>query len=370
MTTTQQIFFWGGLLAITIAAFALLSEILLPFIIGFAIAYMLNPLAEWLERFNISRTGAAVLIITLFGVLFLLLLLFLLPALFTQLAAFVSDLPSYIQKVHGLLIRTGGELFGDKFKTMVSPTDSNLSDIVKQATQWAANPDLLQAVWSSGMALVNFFSLLFVTPVVTFFLVKDWEKMMRKVDSWLPRQHAPTIRQLGLQIDRAIDGFIRGQALVALSLDLFYALALSLTGLNHALLIGLGAGLLSFIPFAGTLAGFVTATVTALGQFWPDYVPIAMVIGIFVTGQIIEGNFLSPKIIGDRVQLHPVWLIMALFVFGYLFGFAGLLVAVPVAAALGVLVRFGLKKYLESPFYLGSTPQEPLGRACDSQSRP
>jgi predicted PurR-regulated permease PerM len=188
-------------------------------------------------------------------------------------------------------------------------------------------------------------------------MLNDWDRMVAKVDSWLPRHHVETIRDLARQMNEAMAGFIRGQGTVCLVLGLFYAVGLSLAGLNFGLLIGLGAGLLSFIPFVGTIVGGVTAVGMALIQFWPDWVSIAIVLAIFVAGQFVEGNFLSPKLVGDRVGLHPVWLMFALFAFGYLFGFVGLLLAVPLAASAGVLIRFALRQYLKSPLYLGAPKQ-------------
>jgi predicted PurR-regulated permease PerM len=201
---------------------------------------------------------------------------------------------------------------------------------------------------------VNLLSLLVVTPIVAFYLLTDWDRMVARVDSWLPRQHVETLRGLAREMNDAMAGFIRGQAVVCLLLGLFYAVGLSLAGLNFGLLIGLAAGILSFIPYVGSFVGFVLSIGIAIVQFWPNWIHIAVVVAIFAAGQFMEGNFLSPKLVGNRVGLHPVWLMFALFAFGYLFGFAGLLMAVPLAAATGVLTRFALRKYLSSPFYLGA----------------
>jgi predicted PurR-regulated permease PerM len=210
--------------------------------------------------------------------------------------------------------------------------------------------------------LVNLLSLVIVTPIVAFYLLTDWDRMVARLDSWLPRPHVETLRGLAREMDDAMAGFIRGQAVVCLLLGLFYAIGLSLAGLNFGLLIGLAAGILSFIPYVGSFIGFVLSISVAFVQFWPDWVHIAAVAAIFAAGQFIEGNFLSPKLVGNRVGLHPVWLMFALFAFGYLFGFAGLLMAVPLAAAVGVLTRFALRKYLSSPFYLGSEVASDVAR--------
>jgi predicted PurR-regulated permease PerM len=190
----------------------------------------------------------------------------------------------------------------------------------------------------------------------------DWDRKVTRFDSWHPRHQVDTLRGLAREMDDAMAGFIRGQAVVCLLLGLFYAVGLSIANLNFGLLIGLAAGLLSFIPYVGSFIGFVLSIGIALVQFWPNWTHIVLVAAIFALGQFIEGNFLSPKLVGNRVGLHPVWLMFALFAFGYLFGFAGLLMAVPLAAAVGVLTRFALRKYLSSPFYLGTKMSADVAR--------
>jgi predicted PurR-regulated permease PerM len=195
--------------------------------------------------------------------------------------------------------------------------------------------------------------LLVVTPVVAFYMLLDWDRMVAKVDGWVPRDHVETVRTIFRDIDLAIAGFVRGQGTVCLILGLIYATGLSLAGLNFGLLIGLFAGFVSFIPYVGSIAGLLLALIVAAVQFWPDWVMVLVIVGIFFGGQFIEGNILQPKLVGSSVGLHPVWLMFALFAFGALFGFVGLLVAVPAAAVVGVLVRFALSRYLASPLYIG-----------------
>ena len=194
-----------------------------------------------------------------------------------------------------------------------------------------------------------------MTPLVVFYMLIDWHPMLAKVDSWLPRDHAPTIRRLASEVNDAVSAFIRGQGTVCLVLAIYYALALGGMGLRYGLLVGLATGLMSFVPFVGWALGLITATTIAVVQFWPETVPILIVIGIFAGAQVLDAGFLSPKIVGSKIGLHPVWLIFSLFVFSYLFGFVGVLVAVPIAAAVGVLVRFALRIYLQSPLYSGIT---------------
>ena len=195
--------------------------------------------------------------------------------------------------------------------------------------------------------------------------------MLAKIDCWLPRDHAPTIRRLATEMNDAVSAFIRGQGTVCLMLALYYAMALGAAGLRYGLLVGLATGLMSFVPFVGWALGLITATTIAIVQFWPDAVPILIVVGIFIGAQVLDAGFLSPKIVGSKIGLHPVWLIFALFVFSYLFGFVGVLVAVPIAAAIGVLVRFALQIYLASPVYSGDAPiAAPANSARPTASSP
>jgi predicted PurR-regulated permease PerM len=361
MSLQRQFGFWAAALLALILILWLLSDILLPFIAGLVLAYFLDPVADALERLGLPRLAATLVILILSVVGITVILLLLLPVLGEQIANFAKNLPGYI----AALLRLFNEAAPAWLKQLVAKSEANpsgpVSDLAGRLALWIGA--LLASIWSGGLALVNLLSLLIVTPIVAFYLLNDWDHMVAKVDSWLPRHHASTVRDLARQMDEAMAGFIRGQGTVCLALGMFYAVGLSLAGLNFGLLIGLGAGLLSFIPFVGTLVGGVTAIGMALVQFWPDWISIAIVLAIFVAGQFIEGNFLSPKLVGNRVGLHPVWLMFALFAFGYLFGFVGLLLAVPLAAATGVLIRFALRQYLKSPLYLGASQAKEHHRA-------
>jgi predicted PurR-regulated permease PerM len=229
--------------------------------------------------------------------------------------------------------------------------DKSLGDLVTQGVGWLTS--FLKSLWSGGRALVSLFSLVVVTPVVAFYLIYDWHRMIRTADSWIPVHQRQTVRKLARDIDAAIAGFVRGQTAVCLILGSFYAAALTLSGLNFGLLIGLISGVITFIPYVGSMTGLILALGVAVAQFWPHYSSILIVLGIFLVGQFVEGNLLAPKLVGRRVGLHPLWLIFALLAFGYLFGFVGLLVAVPLAATIGVLVRFALQRYRESSLYTG-----------------
>jgi predicted PurR-regulated permease PerM len=227
----------------------------------------------------------------------------------------------------------------------------NLGELTRQGAGWLGT--LVQKVWDSGKSIISLASLLVVTPVVAFYLLYDWDRMVATVDGWLPRDHRKTIHNLLVEINEAVAGFVRGQGTLCIILGAFYGIALTIAGLNFGLLIGLFAGLVSFIPYVGSLSGFILSVGVALVQFWPSWIPIAIVVAIFIVGQFLEGNILQPKLVGESVGLHPVWLMFALFAFGSLFGFTGMLVAVPVSAAIGVIVRFALGRYLASELYWG-----------------
>ena len=357
MTLQKQITFWVVSFLVLILVLWLLSPILLPFIAGLVLAYFLDPVADALERLGLPRLMATTVILLLSILLLVLIGLLFVPILGDQIVKFAGDLPSLMQSLLARFNDVAPQWMKDAITKSGADIQGSVSDIAGRAAGWTAT--LLASVWSGGMALVNILSLLVVTPIVAFYLLADWDRLVAKVDSWLPRDHAEAIRAIFNDIDAAMAGFIRGQGTVCLLLGLFYALALSLAGLKFGLVIGLGAGLLSFIPYVGALVGGVVAIGVGLVQFWPDFASIAIVIGIFAVGQFIEGNFLSPKLVGSSIGLHPVWLMFALFAFGYVFGFVGLLLAVPLAAAAGVLVRFALNKYLASKLYRGDPREMP-----------
>lgn len=349
----RHVLFWvGGILALALVLW-LLKGILLPFVAGFALAYLLDPLADRLSRTGIGRTAAALLILCGFLVLVILLAAVMAPLLADQFNAFMRDLPGYIQRVQQVISEQLGWLrgvFGDRLPGV----QNSAGTIVSQAATWAG--EVLSGVWAGGAALLSVASLLVVTPVVAFYMLVDWDRMVATVDSWLPVHNRDTIRMLARDMNNAVAGFIRGQALVCILLGALYAAGLTLAGLNFGLLIGLIAGIISFIPYVGTLTGFLVGTGVAIAQFWPDFFSIGGVLAVFAVGQFVEGNILQPNLVGRQVGLHPVWLMFALFAFGSLFGFVGVLLAVPLAAAVGVLTRFALHRYKESSLYNGEAP--------------
>jgi predicted PurR-regulated permease PerM len=346
----RQVIFWLATLAVFILALWLLSGVLLPFIAGMAIAYLLTPLTDRLQSLGVNRAVATLLIIALAVLAFVYLILLVAPILGGQLSSFIDNIPGYVSKLQSLLNNPSRPWVQKLLGAGFNP-DKNIGDLVSQGVGWLTT--FLHSLWSGGRALVSLFSLVVVTPVVAFYLVYDWHRMIRTVDDAIPRNHRETVRALAREIDAAIAGFVRGQTAVCLILGSFYAVALTVSGLNFGLLIGLISGLITFVPYVGSLTGLVLAVGVAVAQFWPNYTSILTVFGIFLVGQFLEGNLLSPKLVGESVGLHPVWVIFALLAFGYLFGFVGLLVAVPMAATIGVLVRFALRRYRQSKIYTG-----------------
>lgn len=347
----RQIRFWLLTAVVFLAFMWIFRGIMLPFIAGMALAYFLDPVADWFERRGASRMVATSLILCLFLVIFVLALMIVIPILAQQLDNFIGELPNYIGSLQAMLTATESEwlrrLIGEGARTL----QDNLNEIMREAATWLSA--LLRGVWNSGKALLDIVSLFVITPVVAFYLLYDWDRMIENVDNLLPRDHKADIREIASDIDKALAGFVRGQGSLCLILGLFYAVGLSLAGLNFGLLIGLFAGFVSFIPYVGSLLGLVLSVGVALVQFWPDYIMVGVIVAIFAAGQFLEGNILQPKLVGESVGLHPVWLMFALMAFGSLLGFTGMLIAVPAAAAVGVLVRFALRRYLASALYRG-----------------
>ncbi|MBX6367493.1 MAG: AI-2E family transporter [Rhodospirillales bacterium] len=348
MSTRTQALFWLLLVAFFFLALWTLADILLPFVAGLAIAYLFDPLVDRLQEHKIPRGIASFVVLVLFFLVAVLVLLLLLPLLQAQISELARTVPRFVemaQRILDHLIAVAEEYTTPEvLQRAREAVGARIGDVVG----WFAR--LLQTVLTSSVAFFNVLSLVFITPVVAFFLLRDWDRMLARIDSWLPRRHAPVIRAQAAKVDETLSGFVRGQGTVCLLLGAFYAIALALAGLDFGLVIGVFIGLISFVPFAGTMIGAMLSIGLAALQFG-DWMHVLVIAGIFVFGQAVEGNVLTPKLVGDRVNLHPVWVIFALLAFGSLFGFVGVLLAVPIAAILGVLVRFALERYLASPLY-------------------
>ncbi|GJD32776.1 hypothetical protein PMNALOAF_4055 [Methylobacterium adhaesivum] len=335
----------------------LLADVMLPFVAGLALAYLLDPIADRLERLGLGRLAASLLILAVFVVALVVALLIVVPLAASQIAALVATLPGMVARLQGILTEQAGPLLQRVGGAdVLTELQSSVGSLVGQGGTWFLA--FLKSLWSGSQALISIASLLVVTPVVAFYLLVDWDRMIATLDGWVPPRHRTVVRRLGREIDGAVTGFVRGQTLVCLILGTFYAVGLFCVGLNFGVLIGLIAGFLTFIPYVGTLTGFLLSVGVALAQFWPgsDWLHIGLTIGVFGVGQFLEGNVISPKLVGESVGLHPVWLMFALLAFGSLFGFLGLLLAVPVAASIGVVVRFALSRYLQSPLYHAGAP--------------
>ncbi len=354
VTLKRQAFFGLAALAGFILFLFLFRTILLPFIVGMALAYFLDPVADRLERLGLNRFMATTLILVAFIFVFVLALVIIIPVLATQLNDFIQHVPGYVSELQNFIATSNARWLPGWLDGQMATIKENFSKLLTEGAGFVAT--LVAQIWNSGKALVDIAALLVVTPVVAFYLLLDWDRMVAKVDHWIPRNQVGAVREIATEMDKTIAGFVRGQGSLCLILGIYYAVGLSLIGLNFGLLIGFFTGMISFIPYVGSTVGLVLAAGVALVQFWPDYVHLVIVVIFFFSGQFLEGNILQPKLVGQSVGLHPVWLMFALFAFGALFGFVGVLVAVPAAAAIGVLVRFALSRYLESDLYYGQVP--------------
>jgi len=347
MTVGEQLRWWGVGTAAFVLMLWLLADALLPFVLGAALAYFTDPIADRLEQAGLSRLMSTIAITAGWLGLATLALILIIPVLVEQVQNMIVQAPAYVEWVRGVIsVWLPDSVQGD------SALRGALDNLRSRADEWSVS--VLKRLWSSGIAVVDFVALAVITPVVAFYLLYDWDHMIAEIDGWLPRQHRDTIHHLARELDRVLAGFVRGQLTVCLILGTFYAVALSIIALPFGLLIGFFAGLISFIPFVGSILGGTVSVGVAVVHFWGEPALIAAVAGVFVAGQIVEGNYLSPKLVGGQVGLHPVWLMFALSAFGSLFGFVGLLVAVPAAAAIGVLGRFLIGEYKKGRLYSGS----------------
>ena len=361
MNVQRQFRIWLIGLLVFLFLLWLLSDILLPFVAGLGVAYFLDPVADRLEKWGLSRIWATTLITVVFFFFLVLSVVLLIPLISNQMVALAHAWPTYMERARELTATLSDGALGDLLPAKDQMSSENLNSMSGRLLNFGAG--ILQDIAIRGVALLNFIGLLFITPVVTFYLINDWDRIIERTDAMLPREHADRIRTIAKEIDQVLSGFVRGMGSVCLILGVFYGGALQIAGLEFGLIIGLFAGLISFIPFVGMAVGLVLATVLALFQFLPDRPEmIALVVAIFIIGQVLEGNFLTPRLVGRKIGLHPVWVIFGLLALGSVFGFVGMMLAVPIAAAIGVLVRHSTQGYLKSPLYWGAggPPPEPV----------
>jgi predicted PurR-regulated permease PerM len=340
MTLQKQTGFWVAALLGLIFILWLFQTILLPFIAGFVLAYFLDPVADRLEKIGLPRIAATAIILLVAILLLVLAAVMVVPVVVDQSAKLATEMPTLVHAIVDKFNAWAPAQFKEMLANSGNDFQNQIGDYAGKAILWLVG--LLTSLWSGGQALVS-----------VMYLLADWDHLVAKIDGWLPRDHQQEIRSIARDIDRAMAGFIRGQGTVCLILGTFYAVCLSLVGLKSGVAIGFAAGLLSFIPFVGALIGGIMAIGVGLVQFWPNEIQVLAVVAVFAIGQFLEGNFLSPRLVGGSIGLHPVWMMFALLAFSYVFGFMGLLLAVPLAAATGVFVRYGLNRYLNSNLYKG-----------------
>jgi len=350
LTELNQAKWWGIAALVFLVMLWFMGDVILPFLVGGAIAYFLDPLADRLEKLGLSRTLSTAVIAVIALLLLALLVLTVIPTLVNQLTQLINSAPAIFSQLQTFLLERFPDL-NDETSTIRTTLDSLGRAIQERGGQMA------NTLITSVYGVINAVVFIIVVPVVTFYMLLDWDKMVAKVNALLPLEHAPTIRELAREIDRTLAGFVRGQTMVCLILGLYYAFALMAAGLNFGAVVGAIAGFLTFIPYVGALVGGGLAIGLALFQFWGDWWSIIIIWAIFQSGQFVEGNILTPRLVGSSVGLHPVWLLFALSAFGALFGFVGMLVAVPVAAGIGVLARFAVAQYKASTLYHGADEQ-------------
>lgn len=342
----KQVWWWSGAGLVLALALWRLGNVMTPFLLGAGIAYVLDPIVDRLERSGLRRPWAVALITAIAVLAFVLVLLLIVPTLVRQVTQAIEGAPALVEKAQAIISANFPRLApeGGTLRNAMSNIGNTIAE---------SGGQVLVTVLSSLGNVLAVVALIVIVPVVAFYLLLDWDHMVARVDELLPREHAPSIRRIAIEIDESLSGFLRGQGLVTLILGTFYAVALFAVGLPFGLAIGIMAAVLSIIPYVGVFVGGVTAIGVALVHFWGEPFWIGAVAAIFALGQFVEGNYLQPKIIGGHVGLHPVWLMIALAVFGTLFGFVGLIVAVPLAAMVGVVARFLAARYKESALYTG-----------------
>lgn len=353
MTNTQKKIsnnwiFWLALFIFFCVSVYVLRSVLLPFVAGIIIGYLLDPLTSKFEKWGFNRTLATIVVMTLVVLIVFPLLILLIGVIDEQLGRFISSIPAYLssllkkfEPVFIELQQRFPDLDAEKVRQYIR---SNMANSLK------VFGSIVKSVLTSGFAFFNVISLLLITPVVAFYMLRDWDTFVKKVRGLLPRHAKASIEKQAREIDQILAGFIRGQLSVCLLLGTFYAVGLYLVGLDLGVLVGFIAGIISFIPYVGSITGFVISMGIAFAQF-DSMTQILPVVAVFAVGQFLEGNFLTPKLVGDSVGLHPVWVMFALLAGGVLLGFLGLMIAVPVAAMIGVLLRHQIENYKQSSLY-------------------
>lgn len=351
MTLRNQVLIWVGLLVALVLALWVFRGILLPFVVGAALAYLLNPLVNHLQKWRFNRAWATTVVLLSVITLVISIFFMFVPLIGQQIIGLIQRLPGYVADLQALFSRWSPEINEWLGPERALQLQTSLNDLARQALGFIATiPGELVNIGITGATVIG---VTVLTPVVAFYLLLDWEGMVRGIEGLLPQDHKGEINAILRDIDKSMAGVIRGQGGVLLLDAAFYATALSLVGLNFGLVVGLMAGFLSFVPFVGFIFGFALSVGIALVQFWPNWWMVVLVAGIFLFWQFIEGNILYPKLVGSAISINPVWMMFALLALGAVFGFVGLLLAVPMAAIASVLVRYSVRKYKASTLYIG-----------------
>ncbi len=330
--------------------FYAISGVLLPFILAFVFAYFLHPAVQTLERYRLSRTLATSVVLTVFVVFILGAILIVVPILQSQVMVLFAKVPAIADalrdKIQSLIIYAKEAISPEQMSEISNAVSKTIGTVLKSFANG------LLKVLTGGVVFFNLISMLLITPIVLFYVLRDWQGVEDNMSNLIPEKKKGGVMPILQEINTTLSGFIRGQSMVCLLLGIFYGIGLSVIGLESGLLVGLLAGILSFIPYFGFLTGVILSVFLAI----TTKASLALWIGIgvvFMLGQILEGYVLTPKLVGDKVGLHPVWVIFALFAGGALLGFVGVLIAVPVAAVIGVFVRHIVRWYRETPVYKG-----------------
>ncbi len=347
MSTRAQILTLVAAIAL-LALLYLLQPILMPFVLGAGLAYLGDPLVDWLQRHKLSRTAGVIVVFVVLALAGLITLLLVLPLLQEQVLRLVQNLPGYLSWIYGKLrpwlapyLPLGEELDLQQLRGLIAEHWSEAGGVAKV---------LFGALSKPGLALVTLVGNVLLLPVVTFYLLRDWDTLLMHIRDLLPRKSLPAVTELARESDTVLSSFLRGQLLVMLALSVYYSLTLWLVGLDLALLIGVVAGLISFVPYLGFIVGLIASSIAIVVQT-QEWIPLLWILLIFGFGQILEGFVLTPLLVGDRIGLHPVAVIFAVLAGGALFGFLGVLLALPVAAVLAVLLRFGRRRWVGSKVY-------------------
>ena len=343
---------WSVILFLPILLLFAIRDVIGPFVIALIITYFLHPIVRKLETIKIPRFLSSTIIIFSFFSLIAAFIIFVIPLIYSQFVTAVNAAPTYFaylkEKVYPILSDFGYEIEQKQLQAIAHKYSDNILNFIT---------NFIENLWSSTIFTVNVISLIFITPVITFYMLRDWPLIKRSIDNLIPRQYYITIKEQILKVDNVLSAYIRGQTQVCILLGLFYATCLYFAGLNYALFIGFMTGILSFIPYVGFGIGFIFGNIVSFYQFDSLSTKILIFL-IFIVGQILESAIITPRLIGNNVKLHPVWIIFAIFTGGSLYGFLGVLLAVPIAAVIGVLLRFILEHYFTSTLYGTTDPNK------------